>query len=199
MSWPVALTAAAFAAFFTACEPSRVKDDCSPASCDRCHGSDANAAPPADTNGRMDPALSTVGAHQSHLAASNWHGPMACTDCHLVPTCLLDPGHVDSSPPAELTWGDLALAGWAAPAYDAASSTCSGVYCHGATLEAGGSLTSQVWTVLDGSQDACGTCHGLPPPLPHPENASCETCHFDVYDGAAFVNPERHINGMVNF
>jgi len=191
--WAVML---ALAAFFPGCESSRVKDDCTPECCLRCHGSDANAAPPGDTNGRTDPALATVGAHQSHLAASDWHASLTCSECHLVPACLMDPGHVDSSPPAELTWGDLALAGGASPAY--ASSTCTGVYCHGASLMAGGSLTSPVWNVVDGTQAGCGTCHGIPPGPPHASDTACSTCHGDVMgtDGV-FVNASLHVNGTI--
>jgi predicted CxxxxCH...CXXCH cytochrome family protein len=193
-----ALVLAALALCFPACESSRVRDDCSARCCMECHGSDANAAPPGDTNGRTDPALATVGAHQSHLAASDWYGTLACTACHLVPACVLDAGHVDSSPPAELTWGELALKDGASPLYDAASSTCSGVYCHGATLMAGGTLTAPAWTVLDGTQASCGTCHGIPPGPPHVSDGACSNCHTGVIDeSGVIVSASLHINGMV--
>lgn len=55
--------------------------------------------------------------------------------------------------------------------------------CHGA-VEKGGSATAPKWTQVDGTQVTCGSCHGLPPPAPHPEGTNCASCHptkwFDV-------------------
>ena len=165
-------------------------------SCASCHGSNGEAAPPRDTAGGTATSLTGVGAHRQHLTASDWHGPVTCEDCHLVPTSIGAVGHIDSSLPAELTWGALATAGAATPAWDGA--TCT-TYCHGQTLKPGGSNLTPTWTTVDGTQAACGTCHGLPPNLPHPQSTACATCHGMVIDAnGGFTAPDLHINGQVD-
>ncbi len=193
------LAAALLLSWCLGCESKEKYDDCTPSSCTRCHGSADNYAPPGDTSGRTDPSLPTVGAHQAHLGPSDWHATMACSECHVVPACLNDPGHVDTPVPAELTWGALASTDGASPAYAGSTHSCSGVYCHGATLLPGGSVTSPVWNVVDGTQASCGSCHGLPPDPPHTTDTNCAGCHGDVIgsDGT-FVNASLHINGVVN-
>ena len=168
--------------------------------CNSCHGSDLNAAPPVDTEGNAETTFVGVGAHQSHLESSTWHREMACTDCHVVPATVDAAGHTDSAPPAELTWGTLATADGATPAFETATATCTGTYCHGATLSAGGSNTTPVWTTVDDTQAACGTCHALPPSAPHPSAGNCYFCHPAVVDNTrAFVDPTLHINGRTDF
>jgi predicted CxxxxCH...CXXCH cytochrome family protein len=161
--------------------------------CNTCHGNEDNAAPPVDVSGQSDTALQTVGAHQPHLVDSDWHRDVQCSDCHVVPATVGDDGHIDD-PPAELTWGAIATADGATPSADA---TCSGVYCHGSTLTPGGSLTEPVWTTVDGTQAVCGTCHGIPPDPPHTANLDCGACHGEVYDGGEWIDPDLHINGIV--
>ncbi|MCC7382011.1 MAG: CxxxxCH/CxxCH domain-containing protein [Deltaproteobacteria bacterium] len=169
--------------------------DVSP-SCDTCHGSGGIAAPPFDLAGRTATTYASVGAHREHLAESNWHARVECAQCHVVPESVLAPGHRDSSLPAELTWGDLATHGGAAPVYSA--SGCRNVYCHGATLS-GGFNTEPEWTRVDGSQDSCGSCHSLPPLDGHPPRSDCESCHGDVVGPRnVFVAPALHIDGTVN-
>ncbi|MBK9033288.1 MAG: CxxxxCH/CxxCH domain-containing protein [Myxococcales bacterium] len=170
-------------------------------SCDACHGSAANPAPPRGLGGETATTARAVGAHQAHLGAATWHGPIACEECHRVPATPLAIGHLDTPLPAELTFGPLATADGAAPAFDGV--TCTSAYCHGATLAPGGSDTTPTWTIVDGSQDACGTCHGLPPGGPHPTvtgtpPASCAPCHGAVIAaGGGFANPALHIDGVV--
>lgn len=162
--------------------------------CKACHGDPSSPAPPADTQGRTSTALRTVGAHRAHLGPSRWHAQLDCADCHTVPTRLDDPGHIDPSP-AELHFGSLAKARGASPAWDGA--TCS-AYCHGQTID-GGTNHTPLWTKVDGTQAACGTCHSLPPAAPHPQNPRCEICHGAVVDGGLdFIDPELHINGQVD-
>ena len=166
--------------------------------CSSCHGSDANPAPPLDLKGGSDTASITVGAHQKHLEASDWHAELACASCHLVPTTINSAGHLDSAPPAELVWGGVAVAGGASPEWDASSATCSGSWCHGAGLS-GGTLTAPVWTNLNGTQTQCGTCHGLPPVNGHVLRTDCASCHGAVVgaDGK-FVDATLHINGQID-
>jgi predicted CxxxxCH...CXXCH cytochrome family protein len=107
--------------------------------------------------------------------------------------------------PAKLTWGTLASADQAAPLYDRASATCTN-YCHGQTLQANGANTTPVWTKVDGTQAACGTCHASPPnDLGHVVHVSaaapnfpCATCHpagYSRYAIEAAAVP-YHVNGV---
>jgi len=168
-----------------------------PLPCNTCHGDDTSIAPPRDTSGNTATTNRGVGAHRSHLEGDgSWYRPLTCLNCHIVPETVEAPGHLDTEPYAELTWWGMALAGGATPAWDGA--TCTGVYCHGATLMSGGINTTPAWTTVDGSQAACGTCHGLPPALPHPQIATCDACHPTVRADRTFLSPNSHIDGRVN-
>jgi predicted CxxxxCH...CXXCH cytochrome family protein len=137
-----------------------------------------------------------VGAHRNHLDPNpTWHKVVECGACHLVPATVADPGHIDGDNIAEVIFSELGQNAGATPEWDRTS--CSGVYCHGATLS-GGVLTTPTWTIVDGTQDACGNCHGFPPDAPHPEETDCGQCHPTVQPGAlTFLDPGSHINGSV--
>ena len=166
-------------------------------SCTMCHGGVDNqtGAPPKATWGNAaDPVR--VGTHTSHLGAT--HGlsqPVACGACHVTPADALSPDHVDQGT-ATVTFGGLATQGGATPAWSRAGPTCAGTYCHGATLS-GGAQTTPVWTLGDGSQRACGSCHGAPPPAPHPANASCDRCH-PGYTATSVVQA-THVDGQLDY
>lgn len=175
-----------------------------PASCNACHGSDDNPAPPRDVNGRTDTALPSVGAHQAHLQGMGPHRPVECADCHVVPAQTIAPGHADGvadvvfSGPAV---AGVALSGGPAPSYEAR--TCANVTCHDpkplvANHSAGGTDSQPDWTRLDGSQRTCRSCHGFPPPAPHPQNADCGQCHQNYVSGQ-FVRPDLHVDGKLTF
>ena len=161
--------------------------------CNSCHGTDSSGAPPPDLEGNTDPKYPGVGAHVNHLRASATHGPVACNQCHAVPTVVPtqdNPGHAGEPPPAKLTFGSIATAGNNQPIYDFTAHGCSGTYCHG-------SYTPQ-WTAPRDSTTACGSCHGLPPPAPHPQKKDCSQCHSQVIDANRnFVNPALHVDGIV--
>jgi predicted CxxxxCH...CXXCH cytochrome family protein len=175
--------------------------------CVMCHGGTDNAtgAPPRTTWGKSS-ELVRVGAHSVHLQGSALAGPIACGTCHVVPADALTPGHIDGQR-ASVTLSGLAALG-TRPTYDPATGTCSATYCHGGGAPlTDGTNTRPVWTTLDGSQAACGTCHGIPPrsafghgyPPPHNDNA-CTFCHYDVADdrGTRITNPAAHVNGVVD-
>jgi predicted CxxxxCH...CXXCH cytochrome family protein len=172
--------------------------------CTSCHGRD-NPAPPRALNGDVSTAAPGVGAHQAHLSGSERARAVPCAECHVVPERVLEPGHVDSRAPAEVSFSGAAVAFGATPSYVAGS--CANTACHGGGSfpvrghDSGGSLTTPAWTVLDGTQAACGTCHGLPPPRPHPYHSEdCGRCHENMsLDGKTFVRPERHVDGVVTF
>jgi hypothetical protein len=172
--------------------------------CTACHGG-ANPAPPVDLSGMTETSEPGVGAHQIHLAGTPRSRPVACGECHLVPDDTYAPGHLDSPLPAEVTFSGAAVAFGAAPIYSAGS--CQGSACHGAQFPddhaSGGTLTEPLWTVVDGTQAACGSCHALPPPAPHPKaefNPVCSACHENIApDNATFLFPELHVDGVVTF
>jgi predicted CxxxxCH...CXXCH cytochrome family protein len=147
-------------------------------SCTACHG-----APPA------------TGAHRQHVFASALRGPIACSECHLVPETVDAVGHVDSDLPAEVTFGPLARARGALPAWDAAAGRCSTSYCHGAAAPS--------WTRLDQGEAACGTCHGIPPASPaHAPTLTlrdCHTCHAGSVDAFGnILTNGGHLDGNVD-
>ncbi|MBI5543741.1 MAG: hypothetical protein HY901_07640, partial [Deltaproteobacteria bacterium] len=67
---------------------------------------------------------------------------------------------------------------------------------------------------VDGTQDACGTCHAMPPSGSFPgysaeegvfthtagphENYTCSRCHPTVNASNQFVQPANHVNGVTN-
>ena len=179
------------------CLERRDEPEASDNSCTSCHGSDeressrvSQAAPPADIDGNTSSRERGVGAHQHHLTASDTHAPVACDECHVVPEETFSEGHVDSDPPAEITFGELARTGGRSPSYSARGQSCSDTYCH--------RDSDPNWTGPRNSEDACGSCHGLPPPLPHAQSERCFECHADVVDEEmAFIAPELHVNGTV--
>ncbi len=165
--------------------------------CTMCHGGLDNqtGAPPMATWGNGADAV-RVGTHSAHVAATHaLSQPIACAACHVTPADALAPGHIDQ-PTATVTFGGLATQGGAAPTWNRAGPACAGTYCHGATL-GGGSQKTPVWTLADGSQRACDSCHGAPPPPPHPANASCDRCH-PGYTSTS-VAQATHVDGTLDF
>jgi predicted CxxxxCH...CXXCH cytochrome family protein len=164
--------------------------------CNFCHGSatDPSGAPPASVSGATATSNRAVGAHQAHLKSSTWRAPLSCNQCHKVPATLFAAGHLGASP-AELTFSGLAVTDGATPSFN--GTTCSGSYCHGATLD-GGQHTAPTWTKVDGTQSSCSSCHGDPPGGTHPQNTSCSSCHGAVVDASKkIIAPNLHINGKV--
>jgi predicted CxxxxCH...CXXCH cytochrome family protein len=135
-------------------------------------------------HGETSTSQLAVGAHQGHLtAAAGISAPVACSACHVVPTAVDSPGHLDGDMIAEVT-----LPGW-----DRASATCSNTYCHGPA--------TPMWTDATGPGDACGSCHGIPPSTYHDPSLTlhdCTTCHPDIDGNGNFVIPSEHINGQVD-
>ena len=179
------------------CLEPRTSERSTEARCATCHGDPsragdflARAAPPADLLGATRSSYPGVGAHSIHLTASETHAPIACSECHVVPDVTEAPGHADDDRPAEIVFGELARSGDRQPHYDALARRCSDSYCH---REA-----NAVWTEPRDSKQACGSCHGLPPPAPHPEAERCSACHGAVIDAEQrIVEPALHVDGRV--
>lgn len=161
-------------------------------SCTMCHGgvNDASGAPPKTTWGNgSDPVR--VGAHQRHA-------PYDCSACHVKPADALAPGHVDG-PTANVTFQGISSQG-TVPAWSRSSATCASTYCHGATLS-GGTHKAPIWTVLDGSQRTCDSCHGAPPANPWHTRADkdCSACHGAGYSSAQATAGSKHVDGTIDF
>jgi predicted CxxxxCH...CXXCH cytochrome family protein len=157
-----------------------------------CHGSDSSNAPPKSIAGVTDTASVAVGAHRQHLdPAPTWHRKVDCADCHVVPSDVSSPGHMDGDNVAEVIFGAVAKTStWS-------GTTCT-TGCHGAAAW-GGTKTTPLWTLVDGTQSTCGSCHGAPPPPPHPTETNCATCHPTMEENSlTFRDPASHINGVVD-
>jgi len=170
-----------------------------PMDCTSCHGSQ-NPAPPVDLAGSVETSSPGVGAHQTHVLGTARARAVPCNECHEVPNDVMSPGHMDTALPAELAFSGVATAFGATPTY--AAGTCSGTPCHGATFPdgnpSGASVSTPTWTRVDGTQSACGACHGLPPPRPHPTQTDCHRCHQHVAaDDVSFLLPSLHVDGVV--
>ncbi|MDJ0762071.1 MAG: CxxxxCH/CxxCH domain-containing protein [Myxococcota bacterium] len=168
--------------------------------CHSCHGSEENNAPPqalGRENKESEEAF-VIGAHQNHLKAGTLRKAVPCEECHVVPEDVNDDGHIDPLP-AEVTFGQLARHDDTTPEWQRDKATCDDVYCHGATLR-GGENKAPNWTITDGSEIACGSCHGNPPAAPHPKGERCYDCHKDTVnaDGKIAVNKGKHINGVID-
>jgi predicted CxxxxCH...CXXCH cytochrome family protein len=90
-----------------------------------------------------------------------------------------------------MAWGTLSRTGGFTPTWT--GTTCTN-YCHGSSLAAGGTITAPSWTGGT-TQDACGTCHGVPPPAPHSTSTACGSCHMGYT--STTVNLANHINGTL--
>jgi predicted CxxxxCH...CXXCH cytochrome family protein len=184
--------------------------------CRACHGSAQSAAPPRDVAGNFDESAIGVGAHQAHLQAE--HGisaPIACSTCHVVPTHLDSPGHIDHPLPAYVEFGGLAVADSASPSWSHARASCSATYCHGngaslARDASAGLNRTPIWTA-GSSQVYCGSCHGIPPRDPTHDSLSigitdCYRCHAGTVDrggnilvsGPEDARTSLHVNGVVD-
>ncbi len=159
------------------------------------------SAPPSPPVGK--PAA-VNGAHEVHLnppIVGPLRAPIACSECHVVPTNL---SHATAPPASPVQFGDLARAHGATPTYDPTTLGCSAVYCHGNFDYAGvkGKAASVTW---NGGVVGCGACHDLPP-AGHPPlagkvtPATCNQCHPSTVnaDGSINVASGTHVNGQAD-
>ena len=150
--------------------------------CTTCHGDSSRVA-----DSPLVQAAPATGAHLAHLQGDSFRDPIACSECHPVPTSTT---HVNQR--VDFAWGPLASARGVTPSY--ASGTCT-TACHGAG-------PSPTWTsnpTLD-----CASCHGLPPSsAPHEATMSlqdCATCHPGTVlaTGALNRSSKLHLDGKVD-
>jgi predicted CxxxxCH...CXXCH cytochrome family protein len=201
--------------------------------CNTCHGDFrasanefASFAPPRDLSRNTATEAVGVGAHQVHLRGGEISGGIRCSACHSFPVAPLGDEHFEPTGPDKVVFGGLAARDTELsdmegnpPAYsaDITAPSCSNTYCHGHFT--GGNNFTPVWTVVDGSQAACGSCHGDPETGdPHPKTIAeggthlpgminCQACHWlesdrpiarRLPDGTYVLEvPELHIDGNV--
>ncbi len=146
--------------------------------CSSCHGSIMNPAPPPDAAGNTSTSDPMVGAHQVHLNGSAFAAQVECSTCHIVPQSIasgVHPGGISSATlvtfsgvaytqtntPGTRFYDSTAAVVIPNPTFNAKTLQCSNTYCHGNFK--GGNNFSPTWNIVNGSQDSCGSCHGLPP------------------------------------
>jgi len=187
-----------------------------PEACNTCHGvfnapanDTASWAPPPNLSGETSTSLMTVGAHRQHVNPSSipnkpwiggpWSDPSRCSECHILPATVDAPTHLDASPPqAEISFGPLATKaeeGAISPLWLPETGECSSTYCHGNFELGNPNNPAPVWTIQDGTQIACGTCHLMPPPAPHWQIDNCFLCHSHVVnpDNLTIAYPDSHV------
>ena len=170
------------------------------ANCTMCHGGTDNGtgAPPRASWGNEGDATRT-GTHSAHVTAT--HGlaqAVPCEVCHVRPQTALSEGHLDGET-ATVIFSGLAVRSGITPSWDRAAATCSSTYCHGATL-AGGRKTAPVWTLADGSQRTCDSCHGAPPAnaFHTRRDLDCASCHPAGNSAAGASVGGGHLDGMLD-
>jgi len=187
--------------------------------CNTCHGSALNPAPPKDLSGDSSPTIQSAGAHQEHLAGGAVSAPVACSSCHAVPQAAGPGMHPKGGNPTVLFSG-IAMTETntpgteiydptqpmviPSPIFDSKTLQCSNTYCHGDFKN--GNNFSPKWTVLDGSQDSCGTCHGIPPNTSIHQIAfydkstslnNCYFCHEPMMGPNGIQDSSLHGNGSL--
>jgi predicted CxxxxCH...CXXCH cytochrome family protein len=169
--------------------------------CSGCHGENGDPTPPRAVNGATSRSDVGVGAHQAHMRGSSLAGPVACSECHVLPAVADGTEHPDPlGKPARVLFGPLAAQAPASPVWDRNARTCAGTYCHGATLRAAATRPAPSWIRADSGPLPCDACHGFPPPPTHPEGLDCERCHGAVVAaGGVILDPSLHVNGIVDF
>ena len=199
-----------------------------PEACNTCHG-DFNgtgflsAAPPKNVSGDTSTTIRGVGAHQNHLITGVTGKSVKCQECHTVPADVSALGHIDIPFNIQVMFNDtlasLKTSGGIiipTPTYNSADLSCSNLYCHGYFVN-GNLSNSPTWNKVDGTQAACGTCHGNPTagnPLPAGTHytgdffKNCALCHYTgsvpvaQYNSGTntwvIVDRPRHVNGKLS-
>jgi predicted CxxxxCH...CXXCH cytochrome family protein len=167
-------------------------------SCDSCHGGGGIAAPPRDLLGNTARTARGVGAHREHLAASTWRREVFCSSCHVVPTEVSSPGHLDGDNRAEIPFDALNPAA----SYDLAAGRCDNLYCHG---NGRASVGTMVWA--DDVTITCTSCHAMTGggatglqgdhKKHFDKGYDCVDCHQQVIGaGRVIVAPALHVDGL---
>jgi predicted CxxxxCH...CXXCH cytochrome family protein len=192
-----------FVSTFQNCSKAREPSMTQPVSLDSactktCHGNILNMAPPNGLYGAKDTSDIGVGVHQSHILNGRLRPGVSCNECHIVPSRVDDPKHIDEVPGAEVVFGPMAKLGGSNPTWNHEEATCSNVYCHGDSVKGGKKLVP-VWTQPNDELMECDACHGYPPPAPHPQIENCNDCHANsiIKPGVLDLSQNIHIDGTL--
>ncbi len=203
---------------FASCSKLQNENVLATSNCSSCHGSVATAAPPPDAAGNMTTTTPAVGAHQVHLSGSTLASAVDCSSCHIVPSATGPGIHPDGSVGASLvSFSGVAMTETNTPGtrfYDSTLATvvpqptfntqtlkCANTYCHGNFK--GGNNFAPTWTVVNSTQDSCGSCHGIPPAdSTHLGKGitlqTCYYCHSPMMGpGGVIADPSLHVNGTL--
>jgi predicted CxxxxCH...CXXCH cytochrome family protein len=153
--------------------------------CGACHGTGDSPWPSTRAHpAHQNPTLTTA---------------IACTNCHVVPSTILDPVHLDGT--VHVALAGLAAARDALPVWDGVG--CSQVACHGASLADPAAYPA--WNDTSGAQSQCGACHGIPP-TQHTPSIDCGRgdCHGSEVavgpDGGPSITAaglSLHVDGVI--
>jgi predicted CxxxxCH...CXXCH cytochrome family protein len=188
-----------------------------PEACNTCHGNykdPAFIAPPSDVTGSSSTKNRGVGAHSTHLYNVKIGALVQCSECHTVPLKFSSPGHINANGRAEVIPGPISNSGLSNASYDPGTFKCANTYCHGnfsfakansqypfayTADKIEGANYSPIWNKVDGTQAACGTCHGLPP-KGHLDSdlRGCATCHVGIVDEYGnIIDKTKHMDGKI--
>ena len=190
-----------------------------PETCNTCHGSSENFAPPKDRLGNMDISEITVGVHQKHLTDTSVTIVAMnedCMACHPDVTAFDTPTHLDDTvnDPADIQFSALASAHGATPVWNRDNLTCDNLYCHGgftfyrdssdnqfayADSVIIGVGTTPLWTDTpsDNETDDCSLCHGQPP-IGHGTFGNSCSCHSN-WSGGSISDKTTHMDGLITY
>lgn len=186
--------------------------------CSSCHGTEMNPAPPPDPAGNTATSSPGVGAHQIHLNGSDFAAKVSCSTCHVIPKSTgpaVHPGgprsvtlvafsgiaYTQTNTPGTRFYDSTMATITPQPTFNAKTLQCSNTYCHGDFK--GGNNFSPTWNITDGSQDSCGTCHGIPPDdATHSgkdlTRKQCYLCHSPMINQeGVIVDDSMHANGTL--
>ncbi len=157
--------------------------------CTSCHGWDQGISPPQTLSGECSPTVPNVTGHVAHRRDPIPAHQVNCSNCHRIPLSTWDTGHLNGV--VEVQFDMLATANGANPVWN--GTTCSGVYCHGATLtQRPGSHTEPSWSDTSGVARKCGACH-------ESDDSDCSQCHpSSVGAYHQILTRGTHINGTVD-
>lgn len=174
-------------------------DDCHDAGwrtdCTFCHGGDDNetGAPPRDLDRQAPPAFDVHSAHVDDSVHAAWE----CSQCHVQPTDVMNPGHaIDDTPGV----AEVSFVAGQAPDTVWDGVGCSNNACHGNGVDNG-----EV-AVADAPLD-CNGCHPGPESTPddqaalsgdhraHAQHGNvCADCHGNIDPSGTFVDPATHVD-----
>jgi predicted CxxxxCH...CXXCH cytochrome family protein len=132
-------------------------------------------------------------SHQAHLTGQTlWTQPWTCDGCH-------PPGGsaalTNDNDLVDVALSGLSLGPGGSESATFTGSTCSEVYCHGASMEISPELPT--WNAGP-AEVACGTCHGFPPAGSHVQLDLCSACHPPTGgDDQQLADPSTHIDGLL--